>query len=269
MPEPQQPSAVSEPSGSGLAQLVLVRHGESVGNVADRAATKAEQPRLDLDIRDADVELSDEGRQQAQALRQHLTDLPQEQQPTVVLSSPYRRALQTAQIVTEGLGLDVLVDERLRERDLGAFDGLTWIGVQQEYPQESERRARVGKFYFRPPGGESWTDVVLRIRQVVLELQDRYAGERLWLFSHQAVIMSFRVAIEGLSEEEILAADKDTPVPNCSMTTYRRGRGGLELAAYADTTAVDRSRAEVTEEEPHARDVDDAAADQDPREAAR
>jgi broad specificity phosphatase PhoE len=177
------------------------------------------------------------------------------------VSSPYRRALHTAELAAESVGLEVVVDERLRERDLGAFDGLTWIGVQQEYPHESERRARVGKFYFRPPGGESWADVALRIRQVVLELQERYAGERLWVFSHQAVIMSFRVALEGLTEQAVLAADKESPIANCSMTAYRRGDRGLELAAYGDTSAVDRSRAEVTREESHADDVDDDVPD--------
>jgi broad specificity phosphatase PhoE len=265
MPEPDRQTWVNEPGSSGLAELVLVRHGESVGNVADRAAIEAEQPRLDIETRDADVELSDTGRQQAEAVARHIAGLPEDEWPTAVVSSPYARARQTAEIATGELGLEVVVDERLRERDLGAFDGLTWIGVQQEYPQESERRARVGKFYFRPPGGESWADVVLRVRQVVLELQERYAGERLWVFSHQAVIMSFRVALEGLTEQVVLQADKETPVANCSMTVYRRGEQGLGLAAYGDTTAVDRSRAEVTHEESHAEDVDEGVPDEGER----
>jgi broad specificity phosphatase PhoE len=235
----------------GVTELVLVRHGESQGNVADRAAVEAGQPRLDLDVRDADVMLSATGRQQAEALRAHLRSMPEEERPTVVVSSPYRRARGTAEIAIEGLDVPLIVDERVRERDLGAFDGLTWIGIKQDYPRESERRSRVGKFYYRPPGGESWCDVVLRVRQLLLEMQERYAGQRLWVFSHQATIMAFRVAIEGLEEGQILNADRTTPLANCSMTIYRPGKLGLELEVYGDTTAVDRAGENVTHEPSH------------------
>lgn len=247
----QRETMESASADRGVAELVLVRHGESQGNVADRAAVEAGQPRLDLDVRDADVLLSGTGRQQAEALRDHLRGLPEDQRPTVVVTSPYRRARGTAEIVVEGLDVPLVVDERVRERDLGAFDGLTWIGIKQDYPRESERRARVGKFYYRPPGGESWCDVVLRVRQLLLEMQERYAGQRLWVFSHQATIMSFRVAIEGLEEAQVLNADRTTPLANCSMTVYRPGRAGLELVTYGDTTAVDRAGEHVTHEPSH------------------
>lgn len=241
----------SASSERGLAALVLVRHGESEGNLADEAALEAREPTLDLDVRDADVELSETGRGQARAVREHLGGLAEEERPTVVVTSPYRRARQTAEIALEGLDVPLVVDERLRERDLGAFDGLTWIGIEQQFPEESARRQRVGKFYYRPPGGESWCDVVLRVRQVLLELQERYAGERLWIFSHQATIMSFRVAVEGMQESDILAAGREQPLANCSMTTYRPGDEGLELVSYGDTTAVDRAGGAVTHEPSH------------------
>lgn len=239
------PAASTKP---GVAALVLVRHGESEGNLADRAALAAREARLDLDRRDADVRLSETGVQQAQAVHRYLASRPEGERPTAVVSSPYRRARQTAEIAVAELDVPLVVDERVRERDLGAFDGLTWIGIQQQHPDESERRARTGKFYYRPPGGESWADVVLRVRQVLLELQERYAGERLFVFSHQATIMSFRVAIEGLEEGEVLAADKQAPLANCSMTTYRSGQHGLALEAYNDTTAVGSAGQDVTHE---------------------
>src|SRR5690349_11381361 len=78
------------------AVLTLVRHGESLGNVAnDQAyATKAES--LDLAVNDPSVELSDRGVRQAQALGKRLGDLPAREQPTVVVVSSYVRAQQTA-----------------------------------------------------------------------------------------------------------------------------------------------------------------------------
>jgi broad specificity phosphatase PhoE len=241
----------------GVAELVLVRHGESEGNVADREALEAGRETLSLDVRDADVELSATGREQARAVHEHLRSLPPEERPTAVVTSPYRRARGTAEIAVEGLDVPLVVDERVRERDLGAFDGLTWIGIEKEFPRESQRRQRVGKYYYRPPGGESWCDVVLRVRQVLLEMQERYAGERLWLFSHQATIMSFRVAIEGLDEAEVLTAAKRSPLANCSLTSYRPGSQGLELVSYGDTTAVDRAGGDVTHEPSHGTEDED------------
>lgn len=248
---PTRESLESASEARGMAELVLVRHRESQGNVADRAALDAGHAYIDIDVRDADVELSETGVEQAQALRDHLRGLPEDERPTVILSSPYRRARQTAEIAVDGLDLPLVIDERVRERDLGAFDGLTWIGIEQEYAEESKRRQRVGKYYYRPPGGESWCDVVQRVRQILLELQERYAGERLWVFSHQATIMSFRVALEGLEEADVLAADKKTPLANCSMTVYRPGEDGLELVAYGDATAVERAGEDVTHESSH------------------
>jgi len=98
-------------------KLVLVRHGQSVGNLADDKARENGAERLDLELRDADVPLSDTGRAQAEAVGRHLAGLDADTAPEVVVSSPYRRAAETA----ERAGLDacdarVRVDLRLRLR---------------------------------------------------------------------------------------------------------------------------------------------------------
>jgi broad specificity phosphatase PhoE len=244
----------------GPAQLVLVRHGESVGNLADADARQRGAERLDLTARDADVELSDNGRQQAQALRKWLAEAEESERPTVVLSSPYRRAAETAETALGDLGVEVIVDERLRERDLGVFDGLTGAGIRAAYPDETERRKKLGKFYYQPPSGESWADVVLRIRTLLADLREGFDGERVWMFTHQAVIMSFRYVLEGLSEPDLLDIDGSESLGNASMTSYRRGDKGYELVAFADTSAVDASQAEVTHEETRAGQGTDGAA---------
>ena len=81
----------------GPDEITLVRHGHSVGNEADNRARESEAERLELDDRDADVELSETGRDQAEALRAYLAELDGGALPTFVLSSPYERAAQTAQ----------------------------------------------------------------------------------------------------------------------------------------------------------------------------
>ena len=232
----------------GPAGITLVRHGESVGNVADAEAHRRKAERLDLDARDADVELSDTGHKQADALRRWLQAVDDAERPTVVLSSPYRRAADTAMRAVEGLELDVVFDERLRERSLGIFDGLTGEGIRRTYPEEAERRQKLGKFYYRPPSGESWADVVLRVRSLLGDLRHGFEDARVWMFSHQAVIMSFRYVLDGLDEQRLLEIDRSSNLGNVSLTTYERGPDGLELTTFGDTSIVDDAEADVTRE---------------------
>ncbi|MCW2815922.1 MAG: histidine phosphatase family protein [Nocardioides sp.] len=233
---------------SGPAELVLVRHGESVGNRADAAARDAGAEELDLSARDADVELSDTGREQAQALGRWLADRDGAALPTAAVASPYRRAADTAALALAGLDAPLDHDERLRERDLGVLDGLTGAGIRARHPAEAARRERLGKFYYQPPSGESWADVALRVRGLLQDLRVGHDGERLWLFTHQAVIMAFRYVLEGLDEAEVLDLDRQVRIPNASVTTYVRSGAHLELTAFADTTAVDRLDVETTRE---------------------
>jgi broad specificity phosphatase PhoE len=236
--------------GAGPATLTLVRHGESLGNLADADAQRRSADRLDLDVRDADVELSDAGRRQADALQEWLRQAGDEDRPTVVVSSPYRRALDTARRATDGLDLEVVLDERLRERDLGVFDGLTGQGIRSEYAEEARRRRKVGKFYYQPPSGESWADVVLRVRSLLADLRHGFEDARVWLFTHQAVIMAYRYVLDGLTEEQLMEIDRTERLGNVSLTTYRRPHADLELETFGDTSIVDAADAESTAEPP-------------------
>lgn len=241
---------------SGPAELTLVRHGESVGNLADTAAQESGAEVLDLDDRDADVELSDTGREQARALRRWVSGLEPDARPTMVVASPYRRAAETAAVALEGQGVEVDHDERLRERDLGVLDGLTGAGIRTRYPEEAERRRRLGKFYYQPPSGESWADVAQRVRAFLHDLRFGHDGERVWLFTHQAVIMAFRYVLEGIEEADLLDIDRQIRIPNASVTRFRRSGPLLGLESFADTTAVDAQDVDVTREAPRGRDDD-------------
>lgn len=232
---------------SGPAELVLVRHAESVGNVADNRARGSDAERLELSARDADVELSPNGQEQARTLGRWVAGLPHGERPDLVISSPYRRAADSARVAFGDLGR-VVLDERLRERDLGLFDGLTGKGIRARYPEEAQRRSHIGKFYYQPPSGESWADVVLRVRSLLADLREGYDGRRVWLFTHQAVIMSFRYALEGLDEASLLDIDRTSTIGNATLTRYRRHEDVLELEAFADDSIVAAGPAAETEE---------------------
>ena len=252
------PDRVSEPIASGTrsswqwpAELVLVRHAESLGNVADREAREHGRGRLDLNIRDPDVELSETGLRQVEGLARYIASLEDAQRPTAVLSSPYRRAADTARSAVERSvpDLAVVLDERLRERELGLFDRMTGIGIRDAFPEEATRRQYVGKLYYRPPGGESWCDVALRVRSLLTDIRLDYQGARVWVFTHQAVIMSFRLVVEGLDEQQLLDLDRRAPIANCSLTTFRRSEdGNLALVSYDESVAPEHAAAPVTHE---------------------
>jgi broad specificity phosphatase PhoE len=238
----------------GPTALWLVRHGESMGNLADAQAHEHGTGRLALDVRDPDVPLSPTGESQAEALGAWLAALPLDERPTTALSSPFARAASTAEraVAASGLDLTIRFDERLRERDFGAFDGMTGRGIRDEYPDEARRRDLLGKFYYRPPGGESWADVALRVRSLLATEALRHDGERLVCFSHQAVIMVFRYVLEELSEQQLLEIDRHEQVANTSVTRYELTDGGaFRLATFNGVEHLDDhpdADAPVTEE---------------------
>jgi broad specificity phosphatase PhoE len=221
--------------------LWIVRHGESAGNVARDAAEAAGLAIIDIPTRDVDVPLSPLGERQAAALGRWFKKMSPEERPSVVLSSPYVRARETSRLALEAAGIEhsditFITDERLREKEFGILDRLTRIGIKEKYPEQAEARSALGKFYFRPPGGESWCDVILRLRSVIDTITRDYRRERVLIVSHQVVVNCFRYLIERMSEEQILALDHAHEIANCSVTSYeftqqlgRRGKLALNL----------------------------------------
>ncbi|WP_332847946.1 histidine phosphatase family protein [Massilia sp. S19_KUP03_FR1] len=204
-------------------EIWLVRHGQSAGNVARDAAEAAAGLLIDIAERDVDVPLSPLGERQSQALGDWFGSLPEDGRPNIVLHSPYVRAAETARLIIAGMpgaDLAVQVDERLREKEFGVLDRLTTHGISQKYPELYAQRQHVGKFYFRPPGGESWCDVILRLRSVLDTITREYARERVLIVGHQVTVNCFRYLLERMDEARILEADRAGDVPNCSVTSY-------------------------------------------------
>src|SRR6476469_9430115 len=211
----------------GAAELWLVRHGESIGNVAASQAGAAGADVIQVGLRDADVTLTSTGQAQAAALGTWLAGLPMQVAPQAVWSSPYLRAVQTAEIATHGIGvpLPMRIDERLRDRELGISDLLTSSGVQNLFPAEAQRRAWLGKFYYRPPGGESWADMALRVRSLLLDLERPEVPPRVLVVCHDAMILIFRYVCEGMREADLLACASSGSIRNASVTRLVRPTG--------------------------------------------
>jgi len=223
----------------GASELWLVRHGESVGNVAASQAGAAGADLIQVGLRDADMALTPTGQAQAAALGTWLAGLPTQGVPQAVWSSPYLRAVQTAEIAMQGGGvrLPMRIDERLRDRELGILDLLTSSGVQNLFPAEAQRRAWLGKFYYRPPGGESWADMALRVRSLLLDLERPEVPPRVLVVCHDAVILIFRYVCEGMREADVLACASSGSIRNASVTRLHRPDG--QQRWVADTVNAD------------------------------
>src|SRR5690606_28765671 len=210
--------------------------GQSAGNVARDAAEAAGHAWIAIQHRDIDVPLSELGVEQSRALGHWFRHLPAAERPQVILSSPYVRARETARLVMDAAGLQagrdvrLRLDERLREKEFGSLDRLTKHGILEKYPELAEQRSHVGKFYFRPPGGESWCDVILRLRSLTEMLTREHGGQRVLVVAHQVIVNCLRYLLEDLDEERILAIDRLADVPNCGLTSYRldAARGRLQ-----------------------------------------
>jgi broad specificity phosphatase PhoE len=204
--------------------LWLVRHGQSQGNVARDLADEAGHHEIDIDVRDVDVPLSELGHRQAEATGRWFAALRAEERPELILCSPYLRAHQTAEAICAAGGLGgpvkLVIDERLREREFGIFDRLTTAGIRNKYPEEAAHRAMLGKFYHRPPGGESWADVILRLRSALNTINLHYCDRRVLIVCHQVVVLCMRYILEGLTEQDILRIDKQAEILNCGIVRY-------------------------------------------------
>jgi broad specificity phosphatase PhoE len=215
-------SAITNPQS-----LWLVRHGESTANIVRHNAESEKLPTIDFDEREPDVPLSEAGIKQSIALGRWFKF--QQEKPGVIYASPYLRASETARIIAENAKLaniKTFYDERLRERELGIFDRLTRLGAMEKYPEECAKREELGKFYYRPLGGENWCDVALRVRSFWRDLCERNENEKVLIVTHEVVIRVFRYILENLTEAEILAIDRACDVENCAVTSYHFDENG-------------------------------------------
>lgn len=242
-------------------RLWVVRHGQSAGNVARDAAHADGMLRIELDLRDVDVPLSPLGERQAAALGHWFSQGEAHDRPDIILCSPYVRARETARLFREAGGAapdePICGDERLREKEFGILDGLTTAGIVADEPQQAEFRRLLGKFYHRPPGGESWCDVIFRLRSLLDTVSLHYHGRNVMIVAHQVVVLCLRYIIENLREQEILAIDTEGDVANCSVTEYAfdptAGKeGGLKLVRYNVTAPVEDDPAAHVTSEPDA-----------------
>ena len=158
--------------------------------------------------RDADVPLSLSGARQSDALGQWVGSLGAGKRPEIPCTLPRSaRARRSGASSCRPARRAMASGRSLREKEFGILDGLTVAGIRTKFPDLAEQRQRVGKFYFRPPGGESWCDVILRLRSLLELLTREQRGERVLIVGHQVIVCTPAAAWrqEGRRRPQIIA----------------------------------------------------------------
>ena len=164
-------------------RFYLIRHGETADNLQMRY----------LGIRDAS--LTENGMQQAQRAADALAQLPIK----IVVSSPMRRAADTASSIQEACGVELRLDPRLTEGSFGSWEGLTRAEVAGRGGRDAELLARwESDSSCAPPGGESFESVQKRVVSAAEEFKREFGGSSLVLVSHVGPIKALLACVLGL-----------------------------------------------------------------------
>jgi broad specificity phosphatase PhoE len=220
---------------SVVAELVLIRHGQSTSNVAFPRADADGLLESGLTGRDADVELTELGVRQAEAIGRWLGTLPPDRLPQVVITSPYLRAKETWRIAAAASGGDLpppSTDNRLVDRLLGDLEMLTRAAIAKRFPDEPGRLTAAGEYHYRPPGGETFGDIHARLTSFLNDLNREHAGERVAVVAHDAVVLVMRAVIEDLDWDAVAAVAASGSVRNASITRFDGSSGRLVLDGY-------------------------------------
>jgi 2,3-bisphosphoglycerate-dependent phosphoglycerate mutase len=184
-----------------ITKITIVRHGQSTGNATGHFTGQV------------DVPLSARGRQEAELTAQRLAT----EQLTAIYASDLQRAYHTAEIVAANHPLTVQQDLRLREINVGAFQGQSFLAVAAQYPVEFAALSQ-RNLDMVAPGGESHRQVRMRVITAFQEILAACAGGHVLIVAHGGVIFHLNHFILGLPETAYNRVNYR--IGNCSLHRY-------------------------------------------------
>jgi probable phosphoglycerate mutase len=196
--------------------VILVRHGAT-----EHSAEKRFSGRNDLP-------LNDRGQVQAAALAARGFA-----EAVAVVSSPLRRAQETATAIADAIGVQLSIDEDFAELDFGVFEGLTLAEAEQRYP--AELAAWTASPDTPPPGGETFADLARRVARGCRRIVSRFPDATVVVVTHVTPIkMLVRAALEA-PLTSVYRMYLDTA--SVSVIDYPAG-GTAALRLFNDTSHV-------------------------------
>jgi probable phosphoglycerate mutase len=207
---------------NNMTELILIRHGETAWNAEHRIQGHLDSP------------LNDEGLAQALMIGERLGREPFDH----FYSSDLGRALQTAQPIADRSGRRPALDPRLRERNLGVFQGLTSPECELRYPEDYAR------FHRRDPDhvmaqGESIRQVYARVSAVLETLAQRHAGQRVLVVTHGGILDAAYRFVNGVPLDRL----RDFPIYNASLNRLEHDGAAWRVTDWGDISHLTRDAA--------------------------
>jgi probable phosphoglycerate mutase len=192
--------------------VCIVRHGETAWNAATRLQGQT------------DVPLSEVGLAQARAAAAFL----REEKFDACYASDLARAWRTAELIAEPTGLRLTPEPRLRERNYGVFQALTYEEAEERFPHEYARfKARDASCDFIT--GESLNDFAHRVRECMRDIVLRHRGQRLLVVAHGGVLD----IIHRMASGQSLWAPRDFEIPNAGLNWLEHDERGWFIERWA------------------------------------
>ena len=188
-------------------RIIAIRHGETVWNIEGREMGQKDSP------------LTPKGRAQAEAVAARLANT----RFSALYSSDLPRALDTARCIADKSKIDVVTDVRLRERNMGIFEGLTIPEMHEQYPDVRREYERTGGTFVIPEG-ESGDQRRARSVACFEELAVQHAGETIVIVTHGGVLAGIFQHVLGLPFE--------------SGRSFKRSNGSLSVFLYRNARLV-------------------------------
>jgi broad specificity phosphatase PhoE len=179
-----------------MTEIWLIRHGQTDWNVTRRMQGQT------------DIPLNSTGVEQAVELAKNIAN----EHFDAVYSSDLIRALRTAEILAETLGIQVTTDVRLREICQGVWEGMNMDEVQEKYENEFKRGAHDPAFS-RPMGGESVEEVARRMSEAANEIARQFPVGRILLVSHGLAVSTLYCQANHISLTKVYDYIPDNTVP--------------------------------------------------------
>ena len=179
--------------------LHLIRHGETVLTPGRKFSG----------VGPLNPVLTETGRAQAKALAQATKKLDAE----VLIASPLNRTKETAEIISETIGLPINLDEIWYEMDFGYWDGLSIDEVKAQYSADYDQWLR--DLAFKPAGGESWNEITSRVETALAKILSEFPGQTIAVVTHNCVIKTAVALCLSAPIESVFHMD----IGPCSINT--------------------------------------------------
>ena len=169
-------------------KLIFIRHGQTDWNVQGKIQGSY------------DSELNDTGIKQAMNLSEKLLNL--NYKFSKIYSSPQKRALKTAEILSKSSNVDYISVKDLQEMNMGKWEGLSWKEVEENYPNEY-KEWYLNRRYTKTPEGESYQDMLERVLKAIHKIINEN-NEDVVIVSHSAVIMCLQCYVTNTPFNDML-----------------------------------------------------------------